>query len=79
VEVVESDADRIVADRLEPDEPDMGAAVYQRLPPMAMPLDFGRRTLDAQIFGWKTKPAAIVEGDLKEFLRAFEPQLDRPM
>src|SRR5712692_4827761 len=69
VEIVEGDANRVVADRLEPDHPDMGPPGHQRFLPRPVPLHLGRRALDPQILGRKAKSAAVVEGDLEELFR----------
>src|SRR5258708_37788620 len=76
VEIVEGDAHRVVADRLQRDDPDMGAAGDQCLLPGSMTLDFGRRAFDAQILGRETELATVVVGDLEQLLRLFEAQLD---
>src|SRR5438045_724960 len=52
VQIVEGDADSVIADRFEPDDADLSAAVYQRLLPRTMALHLGGRAFDAQIFGW---------------------------
>src|SRR5258705_4011583 len=78
VEIVEGDAHRIVADRLQRDDPDMGAAGDQCLLAGSVTLDFGRWALDAQIFGREAEPATVVVGDLEQLLGFFETQLDRP-
>src|SRR5262249_48921037 len=64
VEIVEDDANGVIADRFEADDPDMSAAVDQCLLPSTVPLHLGRRTLDSQILGRKLKPAAVVERHL---------------
>src|ERR1700730_6490860 len=64
VEIVEGYANSVVADRLDPDDPDMGAPRHQRLLPRTVSLHFGRWALDPQILCWKTKLTAVVKGDL---------------
>src|ERR1700730_1980709 len=79
VKIVEGDANRVVADRLDPDDPDMGAPGYQRLLPRTVPLHFSRRALDPQILGRKTKLAAVVKGDIEELFRLLQAELYRPV
>src|SRR5471032_2201080 len=79
VEIVELDAQRVVADRLDSQDADMGAAVDELLLRRVVALHLGRRALDAEIFGSQAEALAVVEIDLQRPLFRLEPDLDRPM
>jgi hypothetical protein len=69
VQIIEGDAHSIVADRLQPDDPDVSAPGDQGLLPGSVPLNLGRRAFDPQILGRKTTAGAVVEGDLEQLFR----------
>src|SRR5260370_1411222 len=78
VQIVELDPDGVVADRLQFEDADMGALADDRLLPGAVPLQFGRRAFDPQIFGRQAETLAVIEFDVEALFGAFEAQLDRP-
>ena len=58
VQIVEFNPDGVIADRFQLHDPDMGAAVDQRLLSHTVALNLGGRAFDAQILGGKLKMAA---------------------
>ena len=63
VQIVEGDAHRVIADRLQSDDSDMCTAGDQGLLPGSVPLHLGRRALDPQILGRQAEPAESVENE----------------
>src|SRR4051812_30757345 len=78
VQIVKFDAHRVIADRLQVENADMGALGDDALLAGAVPLHLGRRALDAQILGRQAELLAVVEFDLEPLCGAFQPQFDRP-
>src|SRR5258708_25071257 len=79
VEIVEFDADRVIADRLDGKDADMGTAVDKLFLRRIVALHLGRRALDAEIFGGEVKSLALVEIDLQRLLGGLQPEFDRPV
>jgi hypothetical protein len=78
MQIVEGDADGVITDWFEADDPDMGAAMHQCLLSRTMPLHLGRRALDAKILGRKAEAASIVERDFQYLFSPLEAEFDRP-
>src|SRR5262249_28878248 len=79
VKVVEYDAHRVVADRLQVDDSDLSPTRDQLLLAGTMALDFGRRALHAEEFRRKAKRHAIVEVNLENFLCLPQTNFRWPM
>src|SRR5439155_7051242 len=78
VQVVELDPDRVIADRLDFEDADMGAFGDDDLLVRPMALDFGRRALDPQIFGREAELAAVVVFDIEALFGALQAEQGRP-
>src|SRR5579883_2117131 len=78
VEIVELDADSVIADRLDLENADLGAAMDELFLARPVPLHFGGRALDAEILGREAKPRAVIEGDLEHLFRPPQADLGRP-
>src|SRR5690242_20028073 len=76
--VVEQDAHRVIADRLQPGNLYRALAGDDLLLPRPVALHFGAGRFDAQVFRRQTKPLAGIEADSEQGLRLVEPELDRP-
>src|SRR5690349_50841 len=76
--VIEDDADGVVADRIEPDDPDAFLAGHRDLLAGSVTLDLGARAFDAQKLGRQLEPAAIVEGDGEGAAAGLEPDFLGP-
>jgi hypothetical protein len=72
VQIVEGEADGVIADRFDADDADVAAAGDGLFLIGAVALDFGARAFDAEVFGGEHEVAAVVEGDLELFLGAVE-------
>src|SRR5262249_56065884 len=79
VQVVEDDAYRVVADRLQLDDPDLGAAGDELLLVRAVTLHLGRWALHPQQLGRQPERRAVVEIDLQDLLRLAQTDLGRPV
>src|SRR5512132_3041308 len=79
VAVVEADADRVRADRLDARDADMPLAGADRLPLRVVAPHLRRRALDAEQFGGQSKAPTVIEIDLEELFRALHPDLGRPV
>src|SRR5258708_38254445 len=79
VQIVELDAQRIVADRLELEDADMTAAEDQGLAARSMALHLRRRTLDPEQLGREPVALAVVEVDLEHLLFPLQADFDGPM
>src|SRR5690348_11908658 len=78
VQVVELDADGVIADRFKIDDADLRALRNDDFLARPVALDFGRGAFDTQIFGRQAEVLPIVEFDVDPFFRALQPQFDRP-
>ena len=78
VQIVEGDLYGVIADRFEPHDADMGAAVDQRLLSRTVALNLRGRALDAQVFGGKGKMTAVIERDIEPLFRPLQAQLHWP-
>ncbi len=65
MQIVELDADGVIADRLDRQDADMRAARDQLLLAGPMALDLGRRAFDPQIFRRQAETLAVLEIDLE--------------
>jgi hypothetical protein len=77
-QIVEFNPHGVIADRFQLHDPDMGAAVDQRLLSRTVALNLRGRAFDAQILSGKLKMAAVVERDLKQLFRPLQAQFHRP-
>src|SRR5262249_34780598 len=78
VQVVELDADGVVADRLDAHDADMAAAGDDGLLSGAVALDFRRGAFDPAQAGGILELRAVVEIDLQQLLVLLQSDLDRP-
>src|SRR3981081_2177811 len=78
VEIVECNPDGIIADGFKADDPDMSAAVHQRLLPRTVPLHFGGWAFDPQIFRRKAKAVTVVERDFQYLFSPLQAEFNRP-
>src|SRR5690242_13740290 len=61
--IIEDDSDGVVADRIEPDDPDAFLAGHRDLLAGTVTLDLGARTFDSQKLGRQLEAGAVLEGD----------------
>ena len=79
MQVVELDADGVIAHRLDTDNADMAAAGDNFLAGRVVALDLGRGALDAQELGRESEAPAIIEVDLEGLVRLLQANLRRPV
>ena len=79
VEVVEPDADGVIADRLDLEDADLAASGDDGFFLAAVALDLGGRALDPEQFGGVGDRQAVVPDDLEFLLRLLMADLLRPV
>ena len=79
MQVVEVDADGVIADRLDIQDADMAAAGDDGLLARTVALDLRRRAFDPQKLGRERKGLAVLEVDFEDFLLALEADFLGPV
>ena len=69
MQIIEADAQRVMANLFQPDNANMAPARHNHLLPRPMALHFRTRAFHAQIFGGQRETRTISEGNFQDFFR----------